>query len=410
MRSLYLSYDGMTDPLGQSQVLPYLTGLSAKGHKITLISFEKNERFEAGKAQIEVICQNASIRWIPLPYTKKPPVLSTIYDILKLIRTVKKLHRKERFNLIHCRSYITAFAGLYMKRSVHLPFLFDMRGFFPEERVDGGLWPQNRFIFRLIFKYFKTKEKYFLQESDHIISLTHKGKEVLLQRDELKNYSHKISVIPCCTDLTHFDPERVSETQVSNFRKKLDIPENALVANYIGSLGTWYLVDDMVRWVAVLHRKYPDFIWLLITRDAPDALFGLLKKYEIPENAIRIYAAGRNDLPALIKLCNFSFFFIKSSFSKQASSPTKQGEIMAMGLPVICNAGVGDSDRIVEKYGSGLVIPDLNQETLEKFAEQIPELLQIDSDKIRKGAEEYFALESGVETYNRIYTKIGKKR
>ena len=41
---LYLSYDGMTDPLGQSQVLPYIIGLSKKGYKFHLVSFEKPNR------------------------------------------------------------------------------------------------------------------------------------------------------------------------------------------------------------------------------------------------------------------------------------------------------------------------------------------------------------------------------
>ena len=41
---LYITYDGMTDPLGQSQVLPYLVGLSEKGYKFTILSFEKKER------------------------------------------------------------------------------------------------------------------------------------------------------------------------------------------------------------------------------------------------------------------------------------------------------------------------------------------------------------------------------
>ena len=30
-RVLYISYDGMTDALGQSQVLPYLCGLAQRG-------------------------------------------------------------------------------------------------------------------------------------------------------------------------------------------------------------------------------------------------------------------------------------------------------------------------------------------------------------------------------------------
>ena len=40
---LYISYDGMTDQLGQSQVIPYLIGLSGKGHQIHILSAEKDE-------------------------------------------------------------------------------------------------------------------------------------------------------------------------------------------------------------------------------------------------------------------------------------------------------------------------------------------------------------------------------
>ena len=39
---LYISYDGITDPLGQSQILPYISELSRKGLKFHLISFEKS--------------------------------------------------------------------------------------------------------------------------------------------------------------------------------------------------------------------------------------------------------------------------------------------------------------------------------------------------------------------------------
>jgi len=42
---LYISYDGMTDPLGQSQVISYLAGLSRKGYRIHLLSSEKKNRF-----------------------------------------------------------------------------------------------------------------------------------------------------------------------------------------------------------------------------------------------------------------------------------------------------------------------------------------------------------------------------
>src|SRR4051794_20204501 len=43
---LYITYDGLTDPLGRSQVLPYLTGLAERGHRITVLSCEKPERMD----------------------------------------------------------------------------------------------------------------------------------------------------------------------------------------------------------------------------------------------------------------------------------------------------------------------------------------------------------------------------
>jgi len=89
---LYLSYDGMTDSLGKSQVLPYLIGLSAKGFDITLISFEKENRFEKFKTQIEDLTKKANINWIPLSYTSKPPVLSTLWDVYRLKKLIKKLY------------------------------------------------------------------------------------------------------------------------------------------------------------------------------------------------------------------------------------------------------------------------------------------------------------------------------
>jgi hypothetical protein len=81
---LYISYDGMTDPLGQSQVLPYLSGLSKEGFKFHLISFEKEEKFKIHREHIQAICDRDGIVWHPLKYTKKPPMLSTLYDVTRM--------------------------------------------------------------------------------------------------------------------------------------------------------------------------------------------------------------------------------------------------------------------------------------------------------------------------------------
>ena len=79
---IYLTYDGITDPLGQSQILPYLCGLVHKEKfKITLVSFEKTENYKENKTLILEITKKNNIKWIPLKYSKRPPILSTIWDL-----------------------------------------------------------------------------------------------------------------------------------------------------------------------------------------------------------------------------------------------------------------------------------------------------------------------------------------
>ena len=156
---LYITYDGMTDPLGQSQVLPYLVGLSKEGYQFTILSFEKNDRFERLKETITGITNAAGIAWVPMRFTSKPPVVSKFYDAVRMRMKAFRLHRRQHFDMIHCRSYIAADLGLRLKRKTGTKFFFDMRGFWADEKKDAGTWNQDSFIFRQVYKHYKKKEK-----------------------------------------------------------------------------------------------------------------------------------------------------------------------------------------------------------------------------------------------------------
>ena len=78
---LYISYDGMTDPLGQSQVIPYLAGLAKRGHSITALSAEKPHHFALLRERCERIFADHAIDWHHVPYSKRPPVLATCVDL-----------------------------------------------------------------------------------------------------------------------------------------------------------------------------------------------------------------------------------------------------------------------------------------------------------------------------------------
>ena len=401
---LYLSYDGMTDPLGQSQVLPYLIGLSKAGYQFTLISFEKPERYLQNKQTIENICQENNIKWYPLSYTKKPPVLSTLKDIWKLRKTVFQLHKKQPFDLVHCRSYLASLIGLILKQRYKVPFIFDMRGFWADERVDGGLWNMNNIIYRSIYRYFKQKEKKFLTHADAIISLTHAGKEEMLTWGLPATLP--IHVIPCCVDLKHFSDNNINHSLLQSLKHKYGITSENLVISYLGSIGTWYMLDEMLDFFVQVLKKYPKAKLLFITTEPASLIVPKANAKGIGNDQLIIESAKREEVPTYISLSHINLFFIKPAYSKKSSSPTKQGEIMAMGIPIVCNNSVGDVEYIIEKSGSGFVVNDFIKEEYDKVVEKFINLSSYNPHHIRKGAEKYFSLSEGIKSYENIYSKL----
>ena len=384
---LYLSYDGMTDPLGQSQVLPYIIGLTKKGFHFHLISFEKPDRFHAHKKEILKICEDNGIVWVPMLYTKRPPLLSTVWDVWRMKRKAFSLNKEHTFSIVHCRSYLSALIGLSMKRKFKTAFLFDMRGFWADERVDGNLWNLKNPIYKWVYHFFKRQEMLFLNESDYTISLTTAGKNEMLTWKGIKELNERIKVIPCCADLNLFKP-------VSRDSKEFTL-------GYLGSLGTWYMLTEMLMVFKKIKETIPNAKFHFLTKDDPNIIYSEIKELGIQPEDIIIEESDRKDIPFKTRNWNFSVFFILPCFSKLSSSPTKQGELMGMGIPIICNSGVGDVDSIVEKYQSGCVVPKLNQLNLDELLKN-----KFDKQILRKGANDYFSLSKGVDSYHMIYENI----
>lgn len=391
---LYLTYDGLTDPLGQSQILPYLTGLSKYGHSITIISFEKSDRFEQEKERVESLCNASFIQWFPLIYSKRPPILSTIYDIVKLRNLALSQFKVHRFQAIHCRSYITSLVGIYLKKRFGVKFIFDMRGFWADERVDGNIWNLNNPIYRIIYRFFKRMEVAFLKSADVIVSLTDKAKPYLLEWGASEN---KIVVIPTCTDLQLFNPEAVLDDQKKLLKHKLGFNSDDFIVTYIGSWGSWYMTQEMLSFFSVMRKHRLNSKLLIISQDRV-----LLDDFSHKQDVV-VISARRSEVPALLSISSLSIYFIKPLFSKTASSATKLGELIAMRIPLITNSGVGDVEQILKNYDNSFVIDEFTADWYERA------VLYFDKPrKLEKNIEllDYFSLARGIELYHNLYLSI----
>ncbi|MCB0508734.1 MAG: glycosyltransferase [Bacteroidetes bacterium] len=400
---LYISYDGMTDPLGQSQVIPYLIGLTKSGYSFTLLSCEKEENFQQHQQKIQQILSENNIHWQPISYTKKPPVFSTIYDVFRIIKHAKKLHREKQFSIVHCRSYIAALVGMKMKKQLGVKFIFDMRGLWADERVDGKLWNLKNPLFLLVYNYFKKKEKAFLEHADYTISLTQNAKDELHSWKHIQHQPIKIEVIPCCVDLALFNPENVNSEIQHKIQNELQLKNEDFILMYLGSIGTWYILEEMMSFFYALKQKKTNAKFLFITKDEHQRIVETAEKYGVSDSII-IRPGNREEIPSLISIVNFSLFFILPSYSKKASSPTKQGEIMAMGIPIICNVGVGDTDKIVQKYQSGILVSSFDEKGYSVAIQSMS--TSFSKQSIIDGANDYFSLEKGIEKYAKVYGSV----
>ena len=395
----------MTDPLGQSQVLPYLTALAKRGYAITLISFEKEARFKKEQPLNREICDKVGIDWQPLDYTAKPPILSTLKDLYFLWRRVKSLQRVQTFQIVHCRSYLTGMIGLKLKNKYGTRFLFDMRGFWADERIEGGIWNPTNPIYALVYRFFKSKEIQLLKGADHTITLTETAKTIIQDWPQLRSRLIPITVIPCCVDLTHFDPGSVSANQQKVLRDSLGISNTTTIISYAGSLGTWYMLPEMLSFFSMWLKRHPDSVFMCLTGDDQQQFWKEVQAQGLPLQKFRIKSVARNEMPLHLSISQYSLFFIRPVFSKKASSPTKQGEIMAMGIPLICNTGIGDTDEILKMFNSGYLIQDFSSEYFDRVLDEIL-LEKFDTHEIRKGARIIFSLDKGVEAYSNIYATL----
>lgn len=396
----------MTDPLGPAQVIPYLLGLAKQGHKLTLVSCEKPRRQKANGAAIGRLLSENEIDWHPIAYHKRPPILSSVWDLEAMHRLARRLVRREGIELVHCRSYIPALVGLRLKRELGTRFVFDMRGFWADERVDGGLWNLKAPHYRLVYNYFKKKELEFLAAADRIVSLTHAGKTEMLRWKVAPGTDERIDVIPCCVDLAHFDRARIKDAERARVRAELALTEQDYVVTYLGSLGTWYLLDEMLSFFRAVRAERPNAKLLVVTSDDPGQVRSAAQRAGIDGVAdLRVVAASRNEVPVLLSLSKIGLYFIKPAYSKISSSPTKMAEFLAMGVPIVTNTGVGDIDWFASQYDAAIVMKDFGAQETARAIASLPELDRLPPSKIRLTASDCFSLESGVQAYHRIYLK-----
>jgi len=304
--------------------------------------------------------------------------------------------------MVHARSHIPAAIALRLKRRFGVKMIFDVRGLMADEYVDAGHWRKDSLPFRLT----KTAERRALAAADGVVTLTERIWPIINQWDCLRNSHAAHDVVPCCADLELF---RFNPADREFRRRELNL-ENRFVIVYSGSIDGWYLTEEMADFFATVRKQQPAAYFLWLTPARHERIREVMTARGISDSDYGVIASRPRDVPSYLSAADAGLAFIKPCFSKLASSPTKYAEYLGCGLPLIINAGVGDSDALITEEGIGALVLDFNQTEYAKAIEII-EGFTGDREQTRRRtravAETLFDVRKvGAERYGRLYERV----
>lgn len=384
----YFSYDGILEPLGNSQVLNYMIALS-KEYEITIFTFEKESDLcnKSRLNYINSICEQNGIIWKKATFKQGSFIrnlnpLIYIFFIFSNYSSVSKL--------CHSRSFIPAFASYllsYVKND--FKYIYDMRGYWIEEKVDVAKISSNSIVYKLLSRL----DQLIISRASHIVTLSDISKKYISINN---NYNiENITTIYTCTDLDKFTINNSSN-------------DNQFCFGYVGTTVGWYMFDETLDFISIALNRIPNSRFKLITRDNKDQLLEKIINKKIDLNRVCITASDFESIQKEYDEIDISVFFIRQSFSKTASMPTKFGEFLASGIPCITNSRIGDmGDIILNNSNCGFVVEDFSSNEYNKIIDQlVSNTFGVDQILCRDVAHKYFSLEKGSKMYNSIYNHL----
>jgi glycosyltransferase involved in cell wall biosynthesis len=397
MKSLYISYLGLADPLLDTQVVAYLRGLAEYGHTMHLLTYEPATVAAGDERAHHARLAASGVTWHWLRYHKRPSLPATAFDVARGVLAARSLVRRHGIDAVHARAHVPAAIGLALTRLTGVGLIFDTQGLMAEEYVDAGRWRADGLLARVT----KAVERRALAGADAAVVHTFAARAQLAPLAPGTPFYE----IPACVDLARF--QCLSEAG-SEARRELGI-EDSVVMVYVGKFGGWYMHREMVEFFRSAREVIPNLHFLVVSQSDHALILREFRDLDMPSESYTVRSVSSSDVPRLLAAADFAISFIRAMPSKIASSPTKIGEYLAAGLPVVATAGLAASDALLQRGDVGIFVTTTSADGYRKAAAAVLDRLQDPglAARARQVARDCLSLESvGIHRYSRLYEDV----
>jgi len=393
-RILYITFDALLEPLGQPQVLKYVCGLARRGVSHIVLSLERALDLD-NKARVEATereLASAGVTWIRGIYRGRT-VRNVVADCVQAYRNACSVVDTMPVACIHARSYPAALVACAVRLTRSVPYIFDMRGNWVEEKAAQRGWPKGRLLYRCA----KRLERLLVERSSSIVTLTEVHADDLRHGYSTVMVNKPLTVIPTCCDYEAFAPNRDLDCIPSDI---CSIISNRLVIGFVGSVNPSYKVAESLRLFRLLLEERPDAYLLCITRQI-EQLQVLVKAAGIPHNAYEITTAEYRDMPSWLSGLDWALLLLSEDQAQRGAMPTKLAELLASGVRLVQFGGNSEISRRVLELESGIVLNSLSERDLKSAASFIARanISDLQIALTRQRSRLYFGLESGLDKY-----------
>jgi glycosyltransferase involved in cell wall biosynthesis len=399
LRSLYVCYLSLEDPLVESQVVAYLDGLARSGHTIHLLTFETRPLTRPRRRDLRSAMRSRGVQWHGLRYHKRPSLAATAFDTVCGALACAWLVRRHDLDAVHARNHVPAAMAMLAAPLAGGQLIFDMRGLMAEEYVDAGRWPNGGLAFRIT----KHVERAALRRAAGTVVLTRRVRGALFGEERRAD----VFVIPCCADVERIEAHRAKRYAV---RAALGLGDRTVIV-YVGKLGGWYMDAEMADFFAVARDAIPGLHFLVITQADTAAIERRFARRAIDVGDYTITSVEHARLGEFIVAGDVAIALIEPLPSKVASSPTKIGECLAAGLPILAT-DIGDVKDLLQGSRAGLVLEEFSESAYRAAAEELAEMLAEEgtSDRCVASAHRHLSLHAiGLPRYRALYRLVAAK-
>jgi len=293
----------------------------------------------------------------PYPFLPRQFNLRKNETVLFIVATLTWFILKLLFlksDLIIARSYPAALLAYWAKKILNIPYIFDLRGMYPEESVNAGRYDMNS----PDYLFWKDWEKKLIGSARTCLVVSQPFVEHVLGIAP----GARVEFIPCCVD-----PGKIKPPDKIKTKDKYGL-DNRFVLLHLGSFGTPGDRGLAGKYLLRFKKVRPDAI-LVVASGTP--VFGpAIRKALLDEGLgsddFRIYHPVGSELEEMLALGDVGLILERKMPNTKVCLSVKLGEYLASGMPVICTPPVEGVVRLIDKYDCGLVVDPDKHETMEK--------------------------------------------